>query len=253
MTANKKVHVLWCAYLLVAMSFISYAARAQSAKDTVRVNYQVSTDGNFSFGNVQRIVSTNRFDLTMRNSKFILKENFSFIYGETFKTVTERDYINRLQLDFFTRHRFFPIIYNRIETNLRRQIDFRFQTGGGIGAHVFNKPNNVLTLYVVGAYDNTQFVASEVSYKITRVGMSVDARQTLPRTKITITEVVYLMQGLSSGPSNYLVIGIARLAMPIHKHFSFTVNANYSYESIVTPTRENQNIALTYGILYSHF
>jgi hypothetical protein len=253
MTTDKKINAILCACLVMGIFLVANTANAQSANDTVRVNYQVSTDGNLSFGNVQRIVSTNRLDLTVRNSNFVLKENFSFIYGEAFKTVTERDYINRLQLDMFTRHTFFPMIYNRMETNLRRQIDFRFQTGAGIGVHAFNKPNNLLTLYLVGAFDNTQFVASDVSYQIARVGMSVDARQTLPRTKIIITEVVYLMQGLNSGPSNYLAIGIARLAMRIHKHFSFTVNANYSYESIVTPTRENQNFALTYGILYSHF
>lgn len=247
-------------YKLLSIIFLCVFSKISfSQQDTATVVYNFAVTGSLAKGNLEqfRIAETCSFKYTDKFKGFLLEPNFSYGTFSNFKI--EKDFSVRNINYLFPKNRFFVFHLLKYEKSLRRQIDYRWQTGLGIGSNLFQniKGNSLISFGIV--YDRTNYY-SNIFSEIDTLGS--DIRNTLKGS--------LLLAGTQKINKGNIIVGyqfwyqqtidllldkrlqsIVNLDFKLHKNIYFRTTIFYFYESIVVKNIKNNDLLISFGINFS--
>lgn len=224
--------------------------------DTMKLNALMSMNGNFSAGNVDRILIFTRGEtvLSATNRAWVFKTQNSYRYGTVKSNETEND----LTLVDYVYHQPFKTVYPFImasyENSLLKKI--RHRVGGGIGVTVVPLRNKTSLLkFSVTAYVDRSVYDSETNEGAYRRSQFVNTI----RPTIRIFERHQLKESISffyefidqisvSKSGNHRLIGSAGFKYGYSEMVEVSSSVNYSHEDLTAEDVEPNDVFLTVGI-----
>ena len=137
-------------------------AHAQLAfNDTLRLHYTAHYEANFNLGNTSFYYQNLGGDFYARAKTVDFRATTRYIRSGVEGYVSRNDLWSALFVHLSPQHRVHPILLATTETSLRQRISKSFQAGVGINSFLLTKPNNKLSLFTVGTYDQYTYSSND--------------------------------------------------------------------------------------------
>ena len=111
---------------------------------------------------------------------------------------------------------------------------------------MINKTNHKLRLNSFASYDKTVFENIQ-GYETFRANLILFGSDVLIKDKLDFNYTIFYFQSVQDG-TNYTLRFEPKLLFKLNKIFSFSVNMNYRYESIVDPVNTKENLFMSVGL-----
>ena len=228
--------------------------------DSVHLQLKFNATASVLDGNVARTLLLNRLELAHANQKWGVSTRNDYQYGRTRYVLTESDVISYNFLYLHPLRRVYPYIMGLLETNLRRQIDFRYQVGPGVSWNVLNRKGSLLKLSITGTYEHTRYggmVFDEERFngsniiETWRLTGRVYGKHVF-KNKMRLSYEFWWQQSLQAGV-NYRYHTEDALEFPVTKHVAFRMAFRYSFENIELQGLKPFDLYWTYGLTVTNF
>ena len=216
--------------------------------------YKIALDGTLMTGNVERKLGIFRTDIAHIDSVFEFAMSPRFAYGEQNGKLAEREYYTDLTAILFPKNKIYALAFGILEQSNLRAIQFRSQAGGGIGFHIFQKPNNLLSITNVIIHEKTDFQddTKKPTIELARNSTRLKGKHTLVAKKLTFSHVSFLQPSITD-IKNLRWNTLLTLEVPITNSFRFRVTYEQFYESNVVNNRKNSDTRLVVGLALANF
>lgn len=233
-------------FILLLCSITSFA---KLNSDTTDLKYRISLDGNYTTGNTNRMLMVCKTTFEYEYKKIL---NFStaesYSYGKSNGILAENDWYLNFSTTYLNKNRPNILIFNSVEGSNLRFIDYRLQIGLGPSINIKNEKLNINTIVL---YDNTEFYNNEIYYETMRLSTRIKGIHKLIK-KFNIIHETYIQPSVLD-ISNYRFKTSISVEYPVNKIIGLKVTINESYDSIVYPTKNNNDFNLTFGFVVSRF
>lgn len=213
--------------------------------------YRFSADGTYNSGNVNRAIAQfgAGLDWDIRK-KFKISSSPSFIYGEQSKVVNEREIFADLRTSILHEKRLYYLAFTSIEKSNLRKINVRYIGAGGIGFKLIQKDNVYLSITDVLLYEKTDFTINEKfpDRNLWRNSTRFFGEYKFDKGKMSISHILFLQPSFTE--KNFRWNGNLIFKYQITKVTSIRSVIENSYESVVVPTRKNNDFRWTFGVVF---
>ena len=246
-------------FLLICMLFLSLNISAKEAQDSVakkgqsvllwikqNTNAKYSLDGNYSSGNVNRLLVANRLTFNYHFKIYEFNVVANYIYGNQNKIKTEDDYFSGMTASIW--HHSSVYIWGSVvaEKSYSRGIADRENAGAGFGVNLIPKEKNrSLSLTFGYVYENTNFIALN-DIKTVRTSLRIKGKHMFLKKKIHLNHETFLQPSIISS-ENYRLRTLISLEIPLGKALSFRSSYQYVYENVVSQGKKKEDNNLTFG------
>lgn len=243
---------------LIAPKAFSQADTSKPA-DPLVIKYMLSSDWNFTWGNLNSFLTVNQGQLSMEKRVIGFKLTALYRYGEIETVATNNEFLTNLDIQLFPKNRVYGFLNGGAEFSLLRGVTFRAWAGAGAGFKVLDKEDHKFVPTVAFNYEYTKLNAPIV-YR----GDSTDAINTANaivgwtgnhnffKGKLVLIHNFKWTQDMLSG-ENFRFNGGFTLSVPIVKNLSAKTGIIGSYQNVVPSPKLSADLVWTIGLAYSNF
>lgn len=230
--------------------FLSMGLYAQKKDSTsapkIIFNYTVWANGNFSIGNVQRILVEAGSKVNVKFGKIVqLATSPYYAYGEQNGNLAERELNTDIHLSLWHEKRVYAIAFADGGVSNLRRIDLRYLGGAGVGLKLIDRPSAYISLTNAILYEHTDYRDRETT-QIWRNSTRLFANLKFFKNKMSLTTTAFAQPSLNS--SNFRCNSITTIGFTLNKLLKLTTNFRQSYESFVPEGRKHHDLNWTIGI-----
>jgi hypothetical protein len=229
--------------------------------DSLHLQIKFTSTGSLLDGNVSRMVFLNKLEVARANEKSGFSTRNDYQYGTTRKILTENDFLSYNFLYLHPLAKIYPYWMALIETNYRRNIFFRYQTGPGVTWNAVRQKDNLLKISLTGTYENTRYGGTTFDderynglqvIETWRITGRIFGKHKIFKEKLRLSYEFWWQQSVQDA-NNYRFHTEESLELPVSKHFSFRTGFRYSYENIELAGLKPFDLFWTYGIAIANF
>jgi hypothetical protein len=210
------------------------------------LSYRFMGDGNFSRGNVNRSLMNLRAEIILQGPAVDIVSHPRFTYGQQNNVLAERDIYADLFVDVFKKRKVYAFGLATIERSNLRRIDWRRVAGAGLGLRLLQTRHHTLTLTNAVIHESTDF-RERPTLTTQRNSTRLKGKHSLLADKMRITHITFLQPALADF-SNLRWNTLITLELPLTWWLALRTSFENSYESVVEPTRKQNDTRLTFGI-----
>lgn len=227
-------------------------AGTTSRPDTITFRYRLTADGTATVGNVSRVLLqlVGSFDWsTSRQIKFSTSP--SFAYGKQAGFLAEREFFADFRTTYHHEARVYYLGFGSVERSNLRQILSRYSIAAGAGIKLLNRQRAYLSLTDVILHENTNFVEL-ADINVWRNSARLYGEYGFGKDRWTITHTAFYQPALSrpNGVSNVRWNATLSIQLKMNELLSIRALFANSYESLVDPGRQNNDLRATVGLVY---
>ncbi len=247
--------------LFILLLFFQAKSFAQLTEtDTLKFGYRTSLNGSWLTGNVDRLLLVATADVSHVSETFGVRSTNNYQFGTFGKFRTENDFVSKNFIYLIPKKRVYPYLMAWLETNLRRQINFRYQVGPGVTFTALRKHNHQLKFSATLLFETTYFKSNQFVDDTYNDSKAIEAVRTTFRIfgkHQMLKNRLRLRYELWAQPSvlddkNFRAHADVFVETPISKKLSFRTGLNYSYENIVLMNVKQQDIFWTFGLSFAN-
>lgn len=250
-----------CGILFLFTSFSNCAFAQLTETDTLKFGYKFTLNGSWLTGNVERLLLISTADISTVQEKWAIRTSNTYQFGTFGKFKTENDLFSKNFFYLVPHSKVYPYLMAWLETNKRRNFQFRYQIGPGASWAFLKKQEHSMKLSFTVTYEQTFF--NDSTY--------VDSDYN-NRDKINLFRGTTRLYGLHhffkdrlrlryeiwgqlafEDAGNYRLHGDVFAEMPLTKLISFRAGFNYNYESVTLTTVKQQDTFLVFGISVANY
>jgi len=224
---------------------------------TLYAQFSDTTNYFVHFGSAGTINKTNETESYVLNNNLrfsIYKKSVSlntsntWIYGENRDAITNNDFNSSIDFNLFkTFENFYYWGLGTFEKSVSLKINHRIQTGLGVGYHVVEKPNVVITvsdgiLYESSDLYDTPATALDSVYSTFRNSFRLKFRFII-KERVTLESTDFLQHSLEA-KHDYVIRSQTSLSVKLVKWLSFTTTVAYNK---LNATRR-ENLLINFGL-----
>jgi len=209
--------------------------------------------GTLSDGNVNRQLINISSSFSYENS--LMEYSFSpqYSYGIQEGDLREDDFLGTFAFNVFQQNVVYVLGFGSVQTSHLRRINFRWESGGGVGFHIIRKNNVTFSITNALIYENTDFAGEETEdLETMRFSTRFKGRYKLFNEKLIITHFLFIQPSLLDR-DNFRFTGNISIKLPLNKHLSFNILATDTYESVVAEGRLNNDFNIQVGLSLHNF
>lgn len=232
------------------------------ARFATRVKYNFVAEGQYTTGNVERMLLSTKAFLQYADSTVDWNITPRFVYGEqTTRTpegirtrvVQEREPGLDVHFGLFSLRRLYAFGFGTVEQSNLRGVGIRWLAGAGGGWHIVRTATQHLTFSAAVLREETDFVSPLApSYRIFRGSFRLRGRHVFLKDHLRFIHITNYLPGLAFDANRRLNTTLT-LEAPISRLISFTTTWVYSYEGIVPAGVRREDTRLTLGIKIANF
>ena len=237
-------------------------AHAQLAfNDSLRLHYIAHYEGNFNWGNTSFYYQNLGGELYARAKKVDFRAKTRYIRSGVEGFVSRNDLWSGLLVHIHPQHRVHPVLLATTETSLRQHISKSFQVGAGINSFLLTRPNNKLSLFTVGTYDQYTYSGNDfalmpkhlqgntISASRVLVGLSGIAQ--FNHKRLALDHEIWFSQALTDG--NYRrLYAEGKLIIVISSRLSMSTSVQYEYNNIHLQSVRPYDTAWSIGVRFGN-
>jgi Protein of unknown function, DUF481 len=209
--------------------------------------YSIGSDGNFTWGNVDRALWTARGKLEFTTGKILKFGSYpQFVYGTKSGQLLERDWMADIHASFFYQDKVYEMLFGSVEASNLRKIELRYIAGLGAGWQIKDVPAHYLSLTSALIYEYTDFIGLD-PIQLLRSSSRILGVHKLKNNHI-ILRYNYLFQP-SINRNNVRWNGMFSVESPINRWVRLRSSLECSYESLVVFGKQNYDWRLTFGFV----
>lgn len=227
-------------------------AEAEEVPDVqfTKIRYRMTADGTYTSGNVSRALMqfTSNFDWNI--SKIMkVSSSPSYVYGQQNKTLAEREVFLDLRSSILYEKTLYYLAFTSFERSNLRKINNRFIGAAGIGLKLIQQKTAYLSVTNVLLYEKTDFVVNEKfpDRNLWRNSTRFFGEYTFDKGKMTLSHILFIQPSITE--KNFRWNGNLILKYQVSKNVGFRSTIENSYESIVVPGRQNNDLRWTFGVV----
>ena len=247
--------------LLLGIAFPMRGLMAQLTEtDTLPFAYRISLQGNYLKGNVDRFLVLSSLDLGVVHEKWAIRSTNTYQFGSFSSFRTENDLLARQFFYLIPDMVVYPYLMLWIETNQRRQMNWRYQVGPGASWNVLDKKQQHLKLSGTITREYAQFKESdfvEDSYDGSRwidtwrLTVRLAGQHQLADQKLAIRYEDWVQPALSDW-SNRRLQANAAIRYGLKKRLAIQTQMLYSYEDVVVEGVESADLMVLFGLTFGN-
>lgn len=250
----------WFCWLLL---LIAHPALAQlNESDTLPLQLKLTTTGSYLDGIVSRLLLINRAELAYANPQWGISSRNDYQYGQTFNRQTEADLVSYNFLYMRPLQRLYPYVMLLVETNYRRKINFRYQSGVGISYNLLRQKQSFLKLSLTASFEHSAYGGTVFEHYVptgprpnvietVRATGRVFGRQQLLGNRLRLYYEGWFQQSVLDR-ENYRFHVDNSLEVPISKRVAVRAGLRYTFERVGLAGNKPYDLFITYGISLSN-
>lgn len=249
-------------YLIVGLAGVlgCIPAFAQlNESDTASFQLRAGATGAWQKGNVDLLVLRGRLELVSNSKRsLVFKSQNNSLYQQFSGFKADNDIHSRNYLYYHPFRKVYPFAMVYLQTNYRRQIDFRWFGGVGTTWQFVQKPATNLKVSASVIYEETDFRSqqfNEVFYdgsstiRLWRATAYLAGWHRVLDNRLKLFYTAYWQPGLDEVTNSRAQIDVG-LDFPVWKGLNFLAQYNFTYEQVVTTSVKQQDRIFTFGISY---
>ena len=227
--------------------------------DTARFQFRAGATGAWQKGNVDLLVLRSRLELvTNSNRAVVFKSQSNSLYQSFSGFKADNDINSRNYFYYQPFRKVYPFAMLYLQTNYRRQIDFRWFGGAGVTWQFVQKPTTNMKLSASMVYERTEFgnaQFNEVFYNgnntinLWRATAYLAGWHRLFESRLKLFYSAYWQPGLDEVTNGRVQVD-AGVDFPVWRGMSFLAQYNFTYEQVVTTSVKQHDRIFTFGISY---
>lgn len=237
--------------MLTAILFVSLlysgACRAQFT-DTTPYYINVNSNGSINSTNDgNSFVFSNNFRFSMSKKRVALNTNNSYLYGIQSGKLINNDFSTINDLNMFKSVR--TVYYwglLGLDKSISLQIDNRLQVGAGLGYHIFNRENLMVTITDGPIYEYNDLFNKE-AYQTVRNSFRLKFFIVINGT--TRLEGSTLVQNALNNQNDYIINSNTGFSFLFFKWIRFNTSLVYNRVNI----NARENLLLNFGVIYERY
>lgn len=244
----------------VAGMLMGIPALAQlNESDTSRFQFRVGATGAWQNGNVDLVVLRGRLELvTNSNKPLVVKSQSNSLFQAFSGFKADNDINSRNYFYYNPKQRVYPFAMLYVQTNYRRQVDFRWFTGAGLTWQVVQKSVATLKFSASMVYENTDFRSNqfnEVFYNgsttidLWRATVYLAGWHQLFDHRLKLFYNTYWQPGLDEVPNHRFQLDCG-IDFPVWKGLNVLAQYNFTSEQVVTTSVKQHDRIFTFGVSY---
>lgn len=244
------------------INLLGPVARAQLAfNDTLPLHYTAHYEGNFNAGNTSFYYYNLGGDLYANAKAVDFRATTRYIRSGVEGYVSRNDLWGAVFIHIQPRHRVHPILLATTETSLRQRINKSFQVGAGVNSFLLMKPNNKLSLFTVGTYD--QYTFSDNDFVLTpqhlqgntiwasRVLFGLSGIAQFNHKRLALDHEIWFSQAFTD--RNYRRFHAeGKLIVVLSSRLSLSTSIQYEYNNLRLQSVKPYDMAWTIGVRFGN-
>jgi hypothetical protein len=196
-------------------------------------------------------VLNNQIKFNIYKKSVSLNTTNSWIYGQQLENVTNNDFFSVVDLNLFKSER--NIYYwalGNFEKSYSLKINYRLQSGLGIGYYLIDKQNFVLHISDGILFEKSDLYDTEIGdndYRILRNSFRIKFRL-LVKDIFVLDNSDFLQHSLSDR-KDYIIKSSTTLSLKLRKWLSFTIALNYNKLNLT----KRENLLCNYGLTLERY
>ncbi len=168
-------------FLLLAICFTSYS---QDTIDTVKRvrNFNISTSGNYSSGNVYRLLFGAKTRYKIENKKTDYDAAFAFTYGNQDNSLREEEFDFITSIKMFKHKRIYAIGFAELHRSYKRSINYQHGIGVGFGNYLINKEFSKMSVSFALLNQTTDFSKIDDDLFLHRFSVRIKGKHYINKT-----------------------------------------------------------------------
>lgn len=234
------------ALLLCSVTSVTAQKKIQPWQSTIAAEAIVQS------GNVNTQIAVVRGDVSTVDSTFEVGFHGEFSYGEQDEIKNQQTLLGTLSFDLWPDDVLSPFVLGTAEYNFQRQVDLRWQAGGGVKWLFWNDTTNEASFSSALLFDATMYdpAAGLDDIRTGRASFRLKGRHILLNTYLIFTHLTFLQPSLSS-IKDYRWNTLLTLDVPLSSLVSLRTSFNNTFESIVAENRKKNDSKLLFGLKLS--
>jgi hypothetical protein len=245
---SRPLHFLPVLVLLLACSVVSATAQRKLQP----WQGAVAAEAILQSGNVNTQLAVFRGDVSTVDSTFEVGFRGEFSYGEQDEIKNQQTLLGTLTFDLWPDDVLSPFVLGSAEYNFQRQIDLRWQAGGGVKWLFWNDTTNEVSFSSALLFDATMYgpAAGLDDIRTGRASFRLKGKHILLNTYLIFNHLTFLQPSLSSG-RDYRWNTLLTLDVPLSSVVALRTSFNNTFESIVAEGRKKNDSKLLFGLKLS--
>lgn len=209
--------------------------------------YKLGFGGELKSGNVNTTIFNTNGGIERNDSTLAFDANAAYVYGMKSGDLFENNFTANLKFDFWQYGRWSPFVSASYKIDTIRGFDYRINFLAGVKYRIFWNANCDYSISGAYVYEYTQYHNLSVDDPLYNAGPSVNRISLRFKAKQKIANNVSIKHTTFYTPcitnfSDYGISSVTSLSTQINKHFSFDINFNYEYHSVVPVGVQNTDI-----------
>lgn len=226
-----------------------------SETDTMRLQYNLSTTGTLSKGNVERFLVITKGELKHRSAQFGMITSNTYRAGTIRGAKTEDDIISKNYFYLRPDQQIYPYQLTWLERNWRRRIDFRYQLGLGVSFVPVKQEGQLFKISLTAIHERTYFRDSNFRHAPEAESSRIDSwrgrvrvfgRHDLFDEKVQWHYEFWAQQSPFKRYDRRYYFE-SSLEIPLVKNFALELALNYLWENIALEEVKQHDLFLTFG------
>jgi hypothetical protein len=245
-------------YIGLILCWVTLHAQLNES-DTAKMQLRAGITGTWQQGNVNLLLLRGRLEAVSNGMKpVVFKTQNNSLYQEFGKNKADNDINSRNYLYYKPLEKVYPFGMFFVQTNYRRQIDFRWFAGGGVTWQFVQKLRSNMKLSGSMVYEETRFRNNRFNAPVYngsetiplwRFTTYLSGWHQLFHQRIRLYYTAYWQPGLD-GNKNYRTQLDAGIDFPVWKGLNFTVAYSFTHEEVVVEKVKQDDRILTFGLSY---
>ncbi len=229
--------------LLLAICLTSYS---QDTIDTVKRvrKFNISTSGNYSSGNVDRLLFGAKTGYKIENKKTDYDAAFAFTYGNQDNSLREEEFDFITSIKMFKHKSVYAIGFAELHRSYKRSINYQHGIGIGLGKYLIKRDSSKLSMSFALLNQTTDYSKINNDVFLHRLSVRIKGKHYINRTYINY--LIWYQPALeynTLSTSLYLEYNI-----PLFKSVFLNVSYLIEYDNLVVEDVEPLDSVLLFGM-----
>lgn len=227
--------------------------KAKQSPPPPKLKSSLNITGALSDGNVNRRLINISSDFSHKGDLMEYNLSPQYSYGFQNGELREDDFLGIFALNVFQKSVVYILGFGSAQTSNLRKINFRWESGGGIGFHILRHTRVQFSITQALIYENTDFISQETNdIETTRLSTRFKGNYKLFDQKLKISHVFFIQPSITDS-ENFRFSGNLNIQLPLNKFLSFTILLKDTYESVVAEGRLNNDFNIQVGLTLDNF
>lgn len=227
--------------------------KAKQSPPPPKLKTSLNITGALSDGNVNRRLINISSNFAHQGDLMEYNLSPQYSYGIQNGELREDDFLGAFAFNVFQKRVVYLLGFGSIQTSNLRKINFRWESGGGVGFHIVRQKQVTFSITQALIYENTDFISEETDdIETARLSTRFKGGYKLFNQKLKINHVLFVQPSVIDS-DNFRFSGNLSIQLPLNRFLSFTILANNTYESVVAEGRLNNDFNIQVGFTLDNF